>query len=92
MQPDDAVRDIAAQIPAGQVMTYGEIAQQAGLNPRHVGRIVARIADEIPWWRVVRADGTPPGCHGGTAPARLRAEGVPFADDRVDRRALGHRG
>lgn len=87
-EPEELVRGIARGIERGEVMTYGEIARVAGLSPRHVGRIVSRIADDIPWWRVVRADGTPAACHGGSAPELLRREGVPFIGARVDRRAL----
>lgn len=85
---DDRVRDIAVAIPAGEVMTYGQIAQGAGLNPRQVGRIISRISDTIPWWRIIRADGTPPACHGGTASGILHQEQVPFTGTKVDRRAL----
>ena len=87
-EPEEAVRAIAARIPPGSVMTYGDIAVEAGLHPRQVGRIVARISEEIPWWRVIRADGTPAACHDGTAPALLAREHVPFVGDRVDLRAL----
>lgn len=85
---DDRVRDIAVMIPAGDVMTYGQIAQATGLNPRRVGRVVCRISDDIPWWRIIRADGTPPACHGGRATDILHREHVPFAGTKVDRRAL----
>jgi len=86
--PDDAVRETAATIPPGQVMTYGEIGFATGLHPRQVGRIVARLAEDIPWWRVIRADGTPAACHGGTAPSLLAEERVPFAGQKVDLREL----
>lgn len=82
----DAVRAVARTIPAGGVMTYGEIGREAGLHPRQVGRIVARISADIPWWRIVRADGTPAACHDGTAPALLAQEHVPFRGGRVDLR------
>src|SRR6188472_4077522 len=41
-------------IPEGHVRTYGDIGARA---PRLVGRILATTHD-IPWHRVVRADGT----------------------------------
>ncbi|QNN82819.1 MGMT family protein [Brachybacterium sp. Z12] len=85
---EDAVRATAVEIPPGRVMTYGDIAVETGLHPRQVGQIVARISEEIPWWRVVRADGTPAACHGGTAPSLLAQEHVPFVGDRVDLRRL----
>ena len=65
-------------IPEGYVRTYGDIDPRA---PRLVGRILA-TTHNLPWHRVVRADGTiPPGL-----PQRelLRAEGVPMRGDRVD--------
>ena len=89
--PADAVRAVAVTIPPGRVMTYGEIAYATGLHPRQVGRLVGTIAETIPWWRVVRADGTPATCHDGTAPALLSQEQVPFTGHRVDLRALRER-
>lgn len=85
---DDRVRAVANSIATGDVMTYGEIGQITGLHPRQVGRIVARVADDIPWWRVVRVDGTPASCHEGRALALLEQEEIPLAGGRVDWRTL----
>lgn len=85
--PREAVRATAVTIQAGEVMTYGEIAVATGLAPRQVGRHVAALED-IPWWRIIRADGTPATCHDGTAPALLAREHIPFRGRRVDLRAL----
>ena len=85
--PREAVRALAVSIRAGDVMTYGDIAVETGLHPRQVGRHVAALED-IPWWRIVRADGTAATCHDGTAPALLEREHVPFRGRRVDLRAL----
>ncbi|WP_153504615.1 MGMT family protein [Cumulibacter manganitolerans] len=79
----ERVRAVADAIPAGAVMTYGEIGRATGLHPRHVGRIVATITDEIPWWRIVFADGSPATCHDGGAAELLRQERVPFAGAKV---------
>ena len=65
-------------IPEGFVRTYGDIDPAA---PRLVGRILATTQEDLPWHRVVRADGTLP--MGATQSARLRREGVPFRGDRV---------
>ncbi len=46
-------------IPAGEVMTYGEVALEAG-HPgaaRAVGHLLARSNGTLPWWRVVNASG-----------------------------------
>ncbi len=43
------------RIPKGTVQTYGEIDPAA---PRLVGRVLATTHQELPWHRVVRADGS----------------------------------
>lgn len=53
---------VVRQIPLGQVATYGQVAELAGLigKPRLVGYALYRIApeqDDIPWQRVVNAKG-----------------------------------
>jgi len=74
-------------IPAGFVRTYGDIDPRA---PRLVGRVLAHYdpaADahgELPWHRVVRADGSL--AQGDAQRQRLRREGVPMRGDRVDLR------
>jgi alkylated DNA nucleotide flippase Atl1 len=66
-------------IPRGFVRTYGDIDPAA---PRLVGRVLATTKEEVPWHRVVRADGSAP--MGQTQLVRLRKEGVPMRGDRVD--------
>jgi alkylated DNA nucleotide flippase Atl1 len=65
-------------IPEGYVRTYGDIDGHA---PRFVGHILATNHD-LPWHRVVRADGTIP--QGQPQRKLLLAEGVPMRGDRVD--------
>src|SRR5258708_5103563 len=65
----------------GFVRTYGDIDPVA---PRLVGQVLATIHDELPWHRVVRADGTL--AKGRRQRALLVAEGVPMCGDRVDLR------
>ena len=65
-------------IPEGYVRTYGDINPRA---PRLVGRVLS-TTHELPWHRVVRADGTIP--QGQAQRRLLRAEGVPMRGDRVD--------
>jgi methylated-DNA-protein-cysteine methyltransferase related protein len=67
-------------IPEGFVRTYGDIDPGA---PRLVGLILARTHD-IPWHRVVRADGSLP--KGAPQRTLLLREGVPMRGDRVDLR------
>jgi methylated-DNA-protein-cysteine methyltransferase related protein len=67
-------------IPEGFVRTYGDIEPTA---PRLVGHVLATIHD-VPWHRVVRADGSL--SQGRRQRALLVAEGVPMRGDRVDLR------
>jgi methylated-DNA-protein-cysteine methyltransferase-like protein len=69
------------EIPEGFVRTYGDIDPQA---PRLVGRVLATTHDEMPWHRVVRADGSIP--MGKPQRELLCREGVPIRGDRVDLR------
>ena len=66
-------------IPKGFVRTYGDIDAAA---PRLVGRALATTNLEVPWHRVVRADGIVP--MGARQRKLLRSEGVPFRGERVD--------
>jgi methylated-DNA-protein-cysteine methyltransferase-like protein len=54
-----AVRRIVRAIPRGRVLSYGEVALRAGRpgGARAVVRALHQL-DDIPWWRVVRSDGT----------------------------------
>lgn len=66
-------------IPEGFVSTYSDIDPAA---PRAVGRVLATTRHDVPWHRVVRADGSVP--MGAPQLERLRGEGVPFRGERVD--------
>ena len=53
------VYDLVAGIPRGKVVSYGDIARALG-NPRaarQVGWAMARCPDDLPWQRVVKANG-----------------------------------
>ena len=74
-----AVLLVVASIPAGRVMTYGDVAAELGsLGARAVGRVMALEGSSVPWWRVVRADGRPPAGHEREALEHYRAEGTPL--------------
>ena len=67
-------------IPEGFVRTYGDVSPGA---PRFAGTVLFHGDDpDLPWWRVVRADGSL--AKGDRQRALLRAEGVPFRGGRVD--------
>lgn len=81
----DAVLEVVASIPAGQVMTYGDVATYLGSgSPRSVGQVLARRGDGTAWHRVVMADGRPP-AHQLAEQLRLLArEGASVGQSRVD--------
>ncbi len=69
-------------IPEGFVQTYGDIDPHA---PRLVGQVLAGYeADDLPWHRVVRADGSL--AKGRRQRRLLQREGVPMRGERVDLR------
>lgn len=83
----EAVLDLIERIPPGRVMTYGDIAEYLGSGgPRTVGTVLARYGGGVPWWRVIRADGSLLPGHEQKALAHYRTEGTPMnrAGDRVD--------
>lgn len=75
------ILDQVRSIPWGSVRTYGDIEPSA---PRMVGRLLATTREDLPWHRVVRADGSV--AKGERQLALLRAEGVPLRNGRVDLR------
>lgn len=81
-QLHERVREIIATVPPGKVTTYGDIAAFAGArSPRLVGRILAEDGADLPWHRVLRADGTPAPHLAHQQLELLRSEGV-LADGR----------
>ena len=85
------VYDYVKSIPAGRMVTYGQVAEACGIKfPRLVGRILHVNPDpkNIPCHRVVFADGSLAKNYafGGEAAQRkkLKNEGVKFIKDRVD--------
>ena len=75
------ILDRIRAIPEGAVETYGDIDRAA---PRLVGRVLSTAPHDVPWHRVVRADGTV--AKGRAQLERLRKEGVPMRGERVDLR------
>jgi methylated-DNA-protein-cysteine methyltransferase-like protein len=75
---EQAVDAVLRAIPAGVVMTYGEVAEEAGFpgRARAVGHLLARSGGDYPWWRVVAANGRLVPGHEREQARRLRAEGV----------------
>jgi methylated-DNA-protein-cysteine methyltransferase-like protein len=88
---EDAVEEVLRSIPRGEIMTYGEVAAEAGFPgaARAVGTLLARSGGTLPWWRVVTSTGRLVPGHEPEHARRLRAEGVRVIDGR---RVPMHRG
>ncbi|MGW1073292.1 MGMT family protein [Streptomyces sp. NPDC002537] len=85
----ERVLAVAERIPPGRVMTYGDVAEWLGEGgPRQVGRVMALYGGAVPWWRVVRSDGTLLPGHELRALAHYREEGTPLRE--AGRSAEGH--
>jgi alkylated DNA nucleotide flippase Atl1 len=80
-----AVLDAVDAIPVGKVMAYSDVAEYLGQGTgRSVGTIMGRYGGEVPWYRVVRSDGSCAPEVRDRQVAMLREEGVPMDGERVD--------
>ncbi|HSX23643.1 MAG TPA: MGMT family protein [Candidatus Saccharimonadales bacterium] len=85
-QFNERVYALVAQIPAGRLMTYGQLAALAGATwaAWEVGQIAHTGPSELPWQRVVnRQGGLASGYPGGKAGHKraLEAEGIAVSDE-----------
>lgn len=81
----DEILEAVRRIPIGHVSTYGDVSPGA---PRQAGKVLSMVLEpDLPWWRVVRADGSL--SQGERQRALLLEEDVPFRPGllRVDMRA-----
>jgi methylated-DNA-protein-cysteine methyltransferase related protein len=86
--PHDRTRrivDVLMALRSGEVTTYGDIADVAGLpgRSRLVGHLLATTDLDVPWWRVVNAAGRLVPGHEREQAALLRAEDVVVRNGRV---------
>lgn len=80
----EAVRDVVGRLNAGEVLSYGEVANEAGYPgaARAVGSVL-RASEGLPWWRIVASNGRlVPGLE-DRHQRLLEAEGVEICDGRV---------
>ena len=88
---------VVGRIPAGRVVSYGEVARLAGLvgGGRYVGYVMKNLppGSKLPWHRVVNGRGRlsfPPGSESyKRQKSRLEAEGVVFTDERLSLKHYG---
>lgn len=78
----EAVLSLVEQVPRGRATTYGALADALldvyGGGPRQVAAVMARHGSPVPWWRVVRADGTLPQWLADEARQAYLEEGTPL--------------
>ena len=83
------IEAILALIPPSRVVSYGQVADLAGLpgRARLVGKVLRETSKTLPWHRVLGAAGTislPRGSSGFDRQTRLlQEEGVPVINGRV---------
>lgn len=95
-----SVWKVVSEIPAGHVLTYGEVARLAGLPKaaRRVSQALRRAPRqmELPWHRVINAQGKisfPENSSGWKRQKdRLEDEGVIFLNGKVNLEQFGYRG
>lgn len=84
----DRVYEVVSQIPCGKVASYGQIARMlnAPRSAKSVGFAMRNCPENLPWYRVVKSDGS---IAGGVLPELcrdlLKNEGITFlSDDRIN--------
>jgi alkylated DNA nucleotide flippase Atl1 len=73
---EEAVVDAVAALQAGELATYGELAEEIGRpgSGQAVANVI-RAAADLPWWRVVPAGGRLYRTHAPAQAPLLEAEG-----------------
>jgi len=81
---DERVAKVVRAIRKGTVSSYGQVAERAGA-PRGARAVVQALnrLRGLPWWRVIRSDGTLASEVAAEQAKRLRAEGVEVRGRRV---------
>ena len=74
---------VVAELRPGEVLTYGEVALEAG-HPGAAQAVanVLRTVPDLPWWRVVPTSGRLYRTHAPVQRPLLEADGVAVDDDR----------
>ena len=77
--------DVLFALDEGEVTTYGDVAEVAGYprQSRLVGRILRDTTQDVPWWRVVNAQGRIRTSNPALQAELLQEEGVLVTGGRV---------
>jgi len=86
----EAVLELAAMVPAGTVLAYGDVAELLGAaGPRQVGSVLSHHGSTVPWWRILKSSGDAPPGHERQALALYLAEGTPLLGRYADFQGTG---
>ena len=101
----EQVWSLVRQVPRGKVVTYGQVAQllpppeemdleaYQALSPRWVGSAMAACPPDVPWQRVINAQGKISDRHGAQRQRQLlEQEGIVFVKDKVNLKVYQWRG
>ncbi len=101
----EQVWSLVRQVPRGQVVTYGQIAQMLpppvemdpqtykAFGSRWVGSAMAACPPDVPWQRVINAQGKISDRSGAQRQRQLlEQEGIVFVKDKVDLKVYQWRG
>jgi len=88
---NERILAVIRSLREGEVVTYGDIAEDAGFAKmsRLVGRLLATVDDDLPWWRVVNSVGRLVPGHEREQTALLKREGVKCEGGRVRQARIG---
>lgn len=82
---EDAVTTVITHLEPGDLVTYGEVAAEAGFPgaARAVGTLLRTADADLPWWRVVGSGGHLRTPNPGRQARLLADDGVLVVDNRV---------
>ncbi len=88
---DQKIWQVVLAVPEGRVVSYGQVAEMAGLGrqARYIGRALGKLpaGHSVPWYRVIRSNGQIAFPEGSDIfreqVSRLEAEGVEVINGRV---------
>lgn len=82
---EEAVIRVLQRLEPGDVLTYGEVAAEAGAPgaARAVGTILRTTTAEVPWWRVVGSGGMLRSSNRAMQARLLADDGVLVVNERV---------
>lgn len=84
----DAVLRLVEAVPAGQVTSYGQIAERVGAQlgrggPRQVATVLRQYGAAVAWYRCIKSDRTLAAPVAVRQAEHLAAEGIPIRRGRV---------